>query len=147
MQKCKNPYKNMHIFPPDFSGVLQHPQHTYFPRVCIKIRCSQIPMYWIKKYKWTEGFLTNADGVHIAQMALHEIILDKRVRLFLFVKQQPSIYDHVTRIRPSIFIGKEHQAHQLHFYHPVKFIITYLIFISSYSVTCTSTVKYLSCQF
>jgi hypothetical protein len=27
------------------------------------------------------------------------------------VKQQSSIDHHVTRIRPSIFIGKEHQAH------------------------------------
>lgn len=33
--------------------------------------------------------------------------------LFLFVKRQPNINHHVTRIRPSIFNGKEHQAHHL----------------------------------
>ena len=40
--------------------------------------------------------------------SLHEIIMDKRARLFVFVKRQPSIDDHVTRIIPSILIGKEH---------------------------------------
>ena len=37
-----------------------------------------------------------------------EIIMDKRVRVFLFVKRQPSLSDHVTGTRLSVFIGKEH---------------------------------------
>jgi hypothetical protein len=46
------------------------------------------------------------------------------VRLFLVVKRQPIIYHHVTRIRPSIFIGKERQTPLcVHFHHPVKLII------------------------
>jgi hypothetical protein len=49
---------------------------------------------------------------------------DKRVRLFLFVKRQSSIDDHVTRMRSLIFIGK---LIAFHFHHPVKFIIPCLI--------------------
>jgi hypothetical protein len=45
-----------------------------------------------------------------------------RARIFLFVKRQSSVDHHVTRIRPSIVIGKEHQDH-----HPVKFIMSYII--------------------
>jgi hypothetical protein len=46
--------------------------------------------------------------------SLHdEIIRTKEQDYLIYVKQQPSIDDHVTRMRPSIFIGKEHQAHHL----------------------------------
>ena len=40
--------------------------------------------------------------------------------------QASIIMSPVTRIRPSKCIGKEHQAHHVHFHHPVKFI-TYFI--------------------
>ena len=53
---------------------------------------------------------------------LHDEIMDKRARSFVFVERQTSTDDHVPRISPSRFIGKERQAH-----HPVKFIVTYFI--------------------
>jgi hypothetical protein len=57
---------------------------------------------------------------------LHDEIIMDESNIILFVKWQPSIDHHVTRIRPSKCIGKEHQAHHVHFHHPVKFI-TYFI--------------------
>ena len=59
------------------------------------------------------------------QRVITVIIMDKR-DIISFVKWQPSIDHHVTRIRPSKCIGKEHQAHHVHFHHPVTFI-TYFI--------------------
>lgn len=76
--------------------------------------------------KSTYGFLTifillYGEFVHsgigmcsLATYRLHnEIIIGKRAKLFLFAKLQPSIDDHVTRVRPSIIIGKEHQVYHL----------------------------------
>jgi hypothetical protein len=49
-----------------------------------------------------------------------------RVRIFLFVKRSQASIIMSPKIRPSIFIGKEHQDHCA-LPHLVKFIITYLI--------------------
>lgn len=84
-------------------------------------------------FKSAGDFLTqkkNGIGTWVVGSSLRDdIIIEKKiVRLFWFVKQQLSIDYHATRIKPSIFTGKEQQAHhRAQFHHPVKLIIMYFI--------------------
>jgi hypothetical protein len=73
------------------------------------------------------GMRSSQQLVDTVRSATYCMKLWIRAMLFVFVERQSNIDPHVTRIRPSTFIWKEHHPHHVHFHHSVKLIIIYLI--------------------
>lgn len=88
-----------------FDGFPSHFQ--LYRQFCHKKRCVKQQMYPL--WSWRMRSSQQLAGTLLGQVSLHEIIMDRKT--FVFVKRQSSIDHHVSRIRPWIFIGKEHRAH------------------------------------